>query len=345
MKYEEETRARNLYDILTQELATSSLEAEISIEGRGVHWTCTAKRGKRRCSISPLHGPVPVYFVGFGDDTQTQAMGRTPVKKDAVSAMRGWLQGQERGELCDRFEFIDREKRSLERIEKEIIETYPEFEQLVTTNLNHLVDDLYELWLSAKDRTCRVFYFGQNKFPDYVFHWDECRLFTVQTGQFSQLALVLKRWLCDYIMPSDLEREFPWIDTGKLAKHYEAGRGIEGEFVASWDHIERFYGKMVNVPFGSEVLDMIAQMRRIGYDKTLRAGQSMYSFIVSRSRRHGLRTGQTRIVFDFCDNTRDNAMDVSYITTDGEKKLSCSRIAYTSQIDALMKRLEAEDID
>jgi hypothetical protein len=66
----------------------------------------------------------------------------------------------------------------------------------------------------------------------------------------------------------------------------------------------------------------------------------MYAFIVSKSRRHGLTIDQPRIVFDFGDDTM-----VLYIKIDNEEKLSCPKIEYTPQIDILMKRLEAENID
>jgi hypothetical protein len=186
-----------------------------------------------------------------------------------------------------------------------------------------------------------VYHISGNRpeFPDLIFHWDESQLFQVQTGQLKQVALLLKRWLCDYVMPSDLESEFSWIDIGQLARHYEEGRGVEGEFLLSWDSVKRFYSRMVNAPFSPQVLEMIAKMRE-KYGKTLRAGQSLYSLVISRSRRHGLRMDQPRIIFQF-DNDR---MDV-LINFDGETKLSFPKIELTTEIDTLLKQLEAREID
>lgn len=83
-------------------------------------------------------------------------------------------------------------------------------------------------------------------------------------------------------------------------------------------------------------------MRERGYDRTLRAGQSLLTFIVSRSRRHGLRADQPRIVFDF----HDNGMDVTYYgNIDADERLSYSKIEYTSRIDILMRQLKTKDID
>lgn len=341
MKYEEEIYARDLHGALTQELVTLVPGTVVSIEGGGVHWNCDARQGERFCSVSCFNVQgKPEYLIRFDHDAQTQAWGRASQKTEAMSAMIRWLQGQELQLLYEQFEFIDRQKRALRAIEAQVIKCCPELTQSATSNLRDLSCDLYELWFHAKDRSCQISYYGKNYLPDFAFHWDESYLFQVQTGQVGQMALVIKRWLCNHIMPSDLEKEFPWIDTGQLAKYYEKGQGIEGEFILSWDSIERFYGKIVNASFGSEVLEMIAQMRKKGYDKTLRAGQSLYSFIVSRSRRHGLRTNQPRIVFDF----HGNAMDV-YIKIDEEEKLSFPKIEYTSQIDVLVKRLEAKGID
>jgi hypothetical protein len=341
MRYEQESYAKDLHDALMQELATLVPEAVVSAEGSGVHWNCDARKRERFCSIScfDVQGE-PEYLIRFEHDAQTQAWGRTSQKRDTLSAVGRWLQGQELQLLYDRFEFIDRRKRSLTTIEMQAIGCCPELIQCAARELRHLSCDLYELWFCAKDRSCRISYYGKSDLPDFAFHWDECHFFQVQTEHSRQLALVMKRWLCDYTMPSDLEKEFPWIDTGQLAKYYEEGRGIEGEFVLSWNSIEWFYKKMIERPFSPKVLEMIAQMRKEGYNSTLRAGQSLYWLVVSRSRRHGLREDQPRITFRFTDD----AMDV-HANLDEETELSFPRIEFTPEVDALLKQLEAREID
>ena len=109
----------------------------------------------------------------------------------------------------------------------------------------------------------------------------------------------------------------------------------------SWDEIEQFYRETVKIPQSSKILEMIAQMRERGHDRTFRAGQSMYAFVVSRSRRHGLSTDQPRIVF----YVHENGMDVAYYDNTGsEKKTSYAKIEYTSQIGILLKQFEVRDI-
>jgi hypothetical protein len=340
MKYEEENHAKDLHEALTRTLASLVPDAVTSVAGRGVHWDCDVKKGNRSCSVACFDiGGEPEYLTCFKQDAQTQAWGRTSQKDETLLAVAGWLQGQYLPLLYDQFKFIDKCKRSLMKIEALAMECHPELAQCTTRDLIHRSSDTYELWFRAKDRSCRISYYGKNEFPDLIFHWDECQLFQVQTGQFKQVALLLKRWFCDYVMPSDLESEFSWIDIGQLARYYEEGRGVEGEFLLSWDPIVRFYSRIVNVPFGPQVLEMIAQMRE-KYGKTLRAGQSLYSLFVSRSRRHGLRIDQPRIAFHF-DNDR---MEVR-TNLDGETRLSFPKIELTTEIDALLKQLEAREID
>ena len=70
--------------------------------------------------------------------------------------------------------------------------------------------------------------------------WIGCRLFTIPVTNATDVAQLLQRWLLEHAMPRALEQEFPWLTTGQLAQYYEEGRGIEGEFLVSWDAIERY---------------------------------------------------------------------------------------------------------
>ncbi len=343
MTCKEEILAQDLLQILTQEFADSSPRTEILIKGGGRHWTCTAMRGKRSCSITPLLNMIlPLqYVVSFDEDTQTQAKGWTCSKTDAVSAFRNWLQGQELSDLYKTFQFVDRGKRFLKKYRDETVKVHPELEQCTAIRFGHF-GDFHDLWFVAKNRSCRVVLFDQDQFPTCHFNWDDRDLFELLAEDTVPLALLLKRWLCDYVMPSTLKHEFPWLNTGKIAEYYEAGRGVEGEFILSWDSIEQYYQRFARLIPAVDILKMISQMREVGYDKTLRAGQSVFTLILSRSLRHGLRPNQPRLAFEF----HENGMKAVY--SDGinaEEELSCSSIEYTPQIDLLMKRLEAKDID
>jgi hypothetical protein len=339
MKYEEEIQARKLHKLFSDIFDKKLSQTDIQVEGFGVHWSCKVSRNNRRCNISCFGNSG--YAVSYDLDSETVAMGRTQDGDELISSVRSWLEGNDLREMYELYKFVDRTIRFLRKFQDRVLSLHPEIEQCANVRIEQKYGDFYYLWFTTQQRSCQVSFYGENEFPDAEFYWDDSYMFKLSVEKSDIIALLLKRWLCDFAMPSELEQEFSWLDTGKLAKYYEDGRGIEGEFILSWDSIERFYGEMVIIPQSPEILEMITQMRERGYDRTLRAGQSMYTFIVSKSRRHGLRTDQPRIIFDF----QDNGMDVIYLEIDREEKLSCPKIEYTPQIDDLMKRLEAENID
>ena len=89
---------------------------------------------------------------------------------------------------------------------------------------------------------------------------------------------------------------------------------LEREFIRSWDGIQEYYrrisprDRLIFTPWRTKglVLRFIAALRRAGYDRKLRAGQSLYDFTLSRSRTHGLCERQPCVAFSF----RGVAMDV-----------------------------------
>jgi hypothetical protein len=270
--------------------------------------------------------------------------GRTPFGAEIVAALGRWLDGHGIEDLYARFAFVDRRKRALAGVAAEVVQSYPVPGTSAERELRHLGSDFYELWFTAGDRSCRVEYDGKNSLTYAFFHWDGCELFRIQTVDVARLAAVLKRWLSDRAMPSAMGADFPWLSLGPLARYYEEGRPVEGEFITSWDPVERFY-KQTNHPRLGDILALIAGIRQAGYDKTLRAGQSLWTLVVSRSRRHGLREDQPSIGFHFREfNRRDGGMDL-HVKIGGVEEYSFPQIELTPAVDALLKRLEAEDID
>jgi hypothetical protein len=339
MKYAEEDHAKVLHRDLTRRFADSVPATAVSIGGAGVHWHCTAKRGRNCCSIACFDFGGQEYLTSFERDSDKIAMGRTSSKLDTVNAVDDWLQGQQLSRLYDRFRFVDQTKRALASIREDMTARVPELAEAAPGELQHGMCDIYYLWFRGADRSCQISFYGKNELPDAVFHWGGCELFRFRAGDRKRLAAVLKRWLCDRAMPSALRSEFPGVEIGELADYYERGNPIEGEFVKSWDSIERFFGGM-HFPFAPRVRSLIAQMREKGYDKSLRAGQSLWSLIVSRSRRHGLRGDQPMVAFSFSND----GMEV-YIQLDEETKVTYPEIGFTAGIDALLKKLEAKGID
>jgi hypothetical protein len=221
----------------------------------------------------------------------------------------------------------------------ELVESHPELGQQVSSEIRHVGCDLFELWFNASDRSCRIYHYGRNQFPDAVFHWDGCELLRIRTGDTTRLAAMLEQWLCDQAMPSEMAADFPEAEVEPVARYYEEGRPVEGEFITSWDRIEHFYEEL-QFPCSGQVLSLIARIRQAGYDKTLRAGQSLWSLVVSRSRRHGLREDQPSITFTF---TR-NGMEV-YSDVDRRERLFFSCLEFSPAVDDLLNSLATKDID
>jgi hypothetical protein len=338
MRFIEESYGRELYGELKKVFSDAVPEATVALEGAGVHWNCTVKHGDRQCTIHCFDVKGPEYLTSFNHQKETSAMGRTASKADTMAAARIWIEGGELTELHRQFQFVDKQKRSLSSIEATALSICPEL-GVTTRELKHQICDLYELWFRETCRSCRISYYGKNLNPDAVFHWDGCQLFTVQTGDSNHLAQLLKRWLCDHVKPSVLQREFPEIEMAKAASYYEEGRGVEGEFVESWDRIEKFYAEM-NFPPAEEIRSLVKAMRAKGYDHKLRAGQSLYTLMLSRSRRHGLRQGQPHIAFQF----RQGGMDVITGNFEG-KSIEASQLRLTNHVAALLEQMARVAID
>lgn len=152
---------------------------------------------------------------------------------------------------------------------------------------------------------------------------------------------------------------------------------VEKEFIESWNQVENNISKNNIFPPNIEnsILELIKEMRSRGFDKTLRAGQSMYDFILSRASKHGLSNEQTFIIFRLndifplmqqkkaIDSIKDQLTPEEYqefqkkfegINTDlvkiiishkGKQEETISEIKYTPQIESLLQWLEKEEID
>ena len=339
---EQEKQATDLFNALSATFAKYCLKPEIFVEGIADQWNCFVYQGERRCVID-CFGQTGGYAISFETNMVMNAMGRTRVKEDVASASLLWLEGHSVSELYENFKFVDQNKRFLEKLWANTLTSYPDLEQCASVKLEHRYSDIYELWISTKDRSCQIYFTDGEKLSKSRFYWDECELFEIPVQESVPLSLLLKRWLCDFALPSDLEKEFEWLDTGKLAKYYENGRGVEGEFILSWDSLERFYRETYRImhwPVQTpNILKLIAHIRENGFDKTLRSGLQLSKLILSRSRRYGLRDEQPFVAFEFSD---DHQMSVYWMNT---LQLLLPKIEYTSHIDDLLKKLEAQAID
>lgn len=340
MKYPEEDVANELHRELTRRFhATATV---VSIEGAGVHWHCTASRGNSQCSIACFTSLGTEYYTDFKRDGAGIATSRIPSRNQTIDAVADWLDGCELAEIHERYSFVDNTKRTLSRLRDEVMAFAPELRHSAHFSLDHQMADIYYLRVKADDRSCELSFYGKNELPDAKFAWDDCQLFQYQPDDNSRLAAVLKRWICDRCQPSAMRNEFSWLQIGELADYYEGGKPVEGEFIQSWDWMEQFYDDM-DCPFASQVKGFMGEMRSKGFHKTLRAGQSLWSLILSRSRRHGLRHEQPCLQFWF----HDYGMDVFNCIThaNNDNKVTFNEIKLLPQIERWLQQLQATAID
>jgi len=153
-----------------------------------------------------------------------------------------------------------------------------------------------------------------------------------------------------------------------VATDYDS-QDIGREFSGSWDWIEQFYNRNYPVlerqslavihpttdrrievfawfvsrnELIKSIQGLIAEMRKRGYDRQFRAGQSLDILVLSRSREHGLRTGQASLAVIL--NTK-GGMIVSYQDQSTDIEINVERVELTPEVEELLARLLALPID
>ena len=164
------------------------------------------------------------------------------------------------------------------------------------------------LEFQAGERSCVMDICG-DRLTHAAFLWNERPLFENQFEDRRLLSAILNRWVSEGAMPSEKRVEFPRLEIDALADYYERGEPVVGEFMRSWDAIEEYY-REDNGDYYKAVRGLIRAMRDAGYDRQLRAGQSMASFGLSRSQGQGLRDDQSRLWFDI--GVKDMDVDANF---------------------------------
>ncbi len=343
MKFNQEYIAENLYKKLNEHVKNRKELINISIEGLGVHWHCMVAFQNRACKIhcfedynqGNLKGE---YLMSFKEFNENKAWGRTHKIEEVLTSSAIWISNKGVNFLYQQYEFVDWDKRRVNFIENEFLK-YESKLRNVTTKKDYWSDSC-DYTMMYKNRSCRLSGYGKNEPVSFNFQWDKCRLFEVQQNDLTLMAKVIKKWLIDEIQPSVLEHQFDWIKINNLARYYENGEGLKGEFIESWNNIERFYGQFDD-RFKTKklVINLIRELRQKGFDETLRAGQSVYIFMVSRSRRHGLVVGQNFIKFVF--NREEDEMTVN--DSAGQQILS-GEIKFSTKLEAVLNNISKEEI-
>jgi hypothetical protein len=339
MERNEQKYAHDLYDGLIARFAPVADQTQVAITGGGVQWRCSALRGSRSCWVGCFEVGGPEFLTFFEDDTKKVATGRISSKDETIDAIWHWLDGAPLAAMYDRFCFVDWEKRKLISIRETAITAFPDLTIVARNELTVTPSGVSHLWFRTAARALHIHFAARHDSPEAVFYWDECELFRFEAKDPAVLATVLSHWLVENAVPSALRKEFPWLQIGRLADFYEKGSPVEGEFIESWDQMEGVY-EGSRFPPRNLVLPFIAEMRRAGYDRKLRAGQSIWSLIVSRSRRSRLRPEQPLVSFQF----RENSMEV-FSRNQGEERIFEIPIAMSDTVERVLQSLADLPVD
>jgi hypothetical protein len=265
-------------------------------------------------------------------------MGEAKSINDAVEAIVCWMKGDSVADLHRRFAFVDARMRVLDAIRRELLKRCPDLKEADVQLVDRSSRE-FDLRIVKGDRSCTIAYRGETNIPDGQFSWGTTRLFKVHTSRIKRLAPLVQRWICDRAMPSVFQVEFPSIEMGGAASFYEAGRQIEGDFVASWDYVEQFYRRLHRRwKRYAKILHLVHDLRNAGFDQTLRAGLSHTRLILSRCRYDGALNGQPTVMFEF----RDNGMTFHVRR---EEVARFENVALTPEIERALRELEKHPID
>src|SRR5215213_153188 len=120
----------------------------------------------------------------------------------------------------------------------------------------------------------------------------------------------------------------------------------ENDFRESWDKVEEFYVDLLTYKgwdYVKPVQDLIKHLRALGYDKLLRAGQSIHILVLSRSRNWGLRDGQHRIGIQA---TSENIFKIWYVDGENTKnEFETQTLIEDKSLDVLLSQLLQQPID
>mgnify|MGYP000358186565 CR=1 FL=1 len=152
MQYAEESHAKDLYRDLATRFASADSATNTVVEGAGVHWKCVVKRGDAACEICCFDTRRGTeYLTSFELKTESVACGRTESKSGTVDAVDDWLSGRDLAELYARFPFVDRRKRALESLRRELNRLTPELTNHAPGELIHGGSDFYPSCAKRRD--------------------------------------------------------------------------------------------------------------------------------------------------------------------------------------------------
>lgn len=345
---ENEKQANGLYKKLLEVFANTISETNISINKPGLHWNCSINRNDRKCIVYCFGQKG--YFVSFRSDDKAQARGRTWLEEELILSVVKWIMGVSPNDIRAEFNFIDPGKRALEIFLNLALHTFPELEHCTNIILKSKLSEAYCLSFTSSQRNCEVYFESQTLDLTFEFYWRDFYIFKFSSKDNIRSAPILKRWFCDNVVPSVLVKEFPWLDPDILSKLYDFDQVVADNFSKSWDVFKEACDMYLGLgPFEQQnhyedIIKMISQMRQKGFDRTLRAGQSLFRLMLSRSLNHGLREDQPHLIIDFSGGSI-SIISSKNANSDPSITLNNPKIELTPQIEKLLKELETEEIN
>ena len=298
MNFPEEGIAKEMHARLEAHFSRHESGVGMEVMGAGVHWHIMVRTSNR---MAVIHCFDTEYLFQLLGENEVEATARTKDPDLVVNCVGDWIASHSLNSLYDRYDFVDRTKRAFALLKKQLMDAAPELGEVAFKNQIH-DGEYFNFDLEHGDRSCACESWRKASGPKFSFAWEGCKLFEAEHDSIAEMALAIKLWLVDQVPPSHFETHFPWIDIGELARYYERGEGLKGEFLASWDKMEEFYGKWMREYMDVDpVRELMATLREKGYDEQLRAGQSLSTLILSRSRRHGMRPEQKFVAISFPD--------------------------------------------
>lgn len=262
-------------------------DTEVSLGGSGELRHCVVQRADRYCSLACRLAEDQIvyecyYRVGFGID----AMGIADTLAQAVDAAALWLGGASVEEMRQRFTFVDARTRVLEAVRDLIAEHWP-----ADTGDDLTIDDEQSLHAACGDRGCAISCDEWGEHLTAELAWHGIAVARTRAGDPGGLVRLAVRWAAEGAKPSALRQQYPDLEFTRAAEAFEAGRLIEGKYLASWDQVAEMCAD-AGSPMSAAVIELIQHLRSKGFDRQWRAGLSdttlLFSpFLEDRSRREG----------------------------------------------------------
>ena len=272
----------------------------------GAFSSCEVKDSTRACHIyinrletESQHQTSLDFYTVLCERNKEIASSRTDSMEQTVDLIFHFMEGEKLVELYQRYDFVDRKKRKLALLQTVVNDVYPEMKEIA---VNRIVEDILsypELEFEDGERLCRIHFHASKEYPRWIYFWNGTRIFEISNPYDAINAQIAMRWVLEKVRPSELNMDYPEIDTGKLAQFYEKGKGLEGEFTLSWEE------SIKNLKQGEhheKVLKLFEQFENAGYYQLFRTNFNLWTLVMTRSKKKLKLSDQPFISIRFYEN-------------------------------------------